>query len=189
MNTPLSTYVSTASEPPLIFTNQSGENLNDYIALLQEQRWLIACVALLSIAVGAGASGALNMWYDADIDARMARTRARPAARGEVSVAGALAFAGVLATAAFHFTANEVIKDQCGDTPTNNQIEKLAVELHAMYVWWTDGKHGLSNPAGSPKIIGGLRDYRSHLAASTPKPAQPATPRVEMIEWQNLNQS
>ena len=80
-------------------------------------------------------------------------------------------------------TASEVIKDQCGDEPTAEQIAKLAMELHAMYVWWTDGKHGLSNPAGSPKIIGGLRDYRSHLAASTPKPAQPATPRVEMIEW------
>ena len=34
---------------------------------------VIAFTALLCIAVGAGASGALNMWYDADIDARMAR--------------------------------------------------------------------------------------------------------------------
>ena len=39
---------------------------------------VIALTALLCIAVGAGAAGALNMWYDADIDARMART-ARPA--------------------------------------------------------------------------------------------------------------
>ena len=37
---------------------------------------LLAAVAVLCIAVGAGASGALNMWYDADIDAKMRRTRA-----------------------------------------------------------------------------------------------------------------
>ena len=34
----------------------------------------IAVIAILAIAVGAGASGALNMWYDADIDAVMTRT-------------------------------------------------------------------------------------------------------------------
>ena len=39
---------------------------------------VIGFAALLCIAVGAGAAGALNMWYDADIDARMARTAARP---------------------------------------------------------------------------------------------------------------
>ncbi|HEY9217740.1 MAG TPA: UbiA family prenyltransferase, partial [Phenylobacterium sp.] len=38
----------------------------------------IGAVAILCIAVGAGASAALNMWYDADIDAKMRRTRARP---------------------------------------------------------------------------------------------------------------
>ncbi len=38
---------------------------------------LLGAVAVLCIAVGAGASGALNMWYDADIDARMRRTRGR----------------------------------------------------------------------------------------------------------------
>ena len=37
---------------------------------------LLGFVSLLAIAVGAGASGALNMWYDADIDARMTRTSA-----------------------------------------------------------------------------------------------------------------
>ncbi|MGE3302602.1 MAG: heme o synthase [Hyphomonadaceae bacterium] len=39
---------------------------------------------LLAIAVGAGASGALNMWFDADIDGAMARTRARPVPAGRV---------------------------------------------------------------------------------------------------------
>ena len=53
---------------------------------------VLAFIALLAIAVGAGASGALNMWYDADIDARMQRTAARPIPRGRVSADEALAF-------------------------------------------------------------------------------------------------
>ena len=58
---------------------------------------VLAFVALLSIAVGAGASGALNMWYDADIDARMQRTAARPIPRGRISPDEALAFGVLLA--------------------------------------------------------------------------------------------
>ncbi len=50
----------------------------------------IGFVALLCIAVGAGASGALNMWYDADIDAKMERTRTRPIPTGRVAPAEAL---------------------------------------------------------------------------------------------------
>src|ERR1041385_9504624 len=45
---------------------------------------VIAFTALLCIAVGAGAAGALNMWYDADIDAVMTRTSARPIPRGRI---------------------------------------------------------------------------------------------------------
>ncbi|MGZ8362489.1 MAG: heme o synthase [Caulobacteraceae bacterium] len=56
----------------------------------------LAAVAILCIAVGAGASGALNMWYDADIDAVMRRTRARPVAAGRVQGADALALGVVL---------------------------------------------------------------------------------------------
>jgi heme o synthase len=52
---------------------------------------VLAAVAVLCIAIGAGASGALNMWYDADIDARMRRTRARPVPAGRVQGADALA--------------------------------------------------------------------------------------------------
>jgi heme o synthase len=53
---------------------------------------VIALTALICIAVGAGAAGALNMWYDADIDARMARTQARPIPAGRVAPGEALAF-------------------------------------------------------------------------------------------------
>ena len=51
-----------------------------------------AFTALLCIAVGAGASGALNMWYDADIDALMTRTSRRPVPAGRVKPGEALAF-------------------------------------------------------------------------------------------------
>src|ERR1700719_5308433 len=51
-----------------------------------------AVVALLCIAAGAGAAGALNMWYDADIDAMMARTAMRPIPSGRISRPEALVF-------------------------------------------------------------------------------------------------
>ena len=49
-------------------------------------------IAILCIAVGAGASGALNMWWDADIDAAMARTSQRPIPKGVLAPRSALAF-------------------------------------------------------------------------------------------------
>ena len=52
----------------------------------------LGLVSILAIAVGAGASGALNMWYDADIDRLMARTAKRPVPRGRIQPEGALAF-------------------------------------------------------------------------------------------------
>jgi len=57
---------------------------------------VLGFIALLCITVGAGASGALNMWYDADIDRHMARTAARPIPRGVVTAEEALMFGTVL---------------------------------------------------------------------------------------------
>lgn len=57
---------------------------------------ITAFAALLCIGVGAGASGALNMWYDADIDAVMARTATRPIPAGKVMPQEALTFGLVL---------------------------------------------------------------------------------------------
>ena len=57
---------------------------------------LLAGVAVLCIAVGAGASGALNMAFDKDIDAVMRRTKSRPVAAGRISQGDAAAFGGVL---------------------------------------------------------------------------------------------
>jgi len=58
---------------------------------------VLGLTALLCIAVGAGAAGALNMWYDADIDAQMARTAARPIPAGRLMPGEALAFGLTLA--------------------------------------------------------------------------------------------
>jgi protoheme IX farnesyltransferase len=58
---------------------------------------VIGFAAILAIAVGAGAAGALNMWYDSDIDGLMTRTRTRPVPAGRVSRQEALSFGLVLA--------------------------------------------------------------------------------------------
>ena len=58
---------------------------------------VLAIAALICIAAGAGAAGALNMWYDADIDAAMARTAARPVPRGRITADAARSFGAVLA--------------------------------------------------------------------------------------------
>ncbi len=56
----------------------------------------LAAVAVLCIAVGAGAAGAINMWYERDIDAVMDRTRGRPLPRGRIAPQEALAFGVIL---------------------------------------------------------------------------------------------
>ncbi|MBL4756183.1 MAG: protoheme IX farnesyltransferase [Rhizobiales bacterium] len=58
---------------------------------------IMAFTSLLCIAIGAGASGALNMWYESDIDAKMSRTAGRPIPSGRISRQEALAFAMPLA--------------------------------------------------------------------------------------------
>ncbi len=80
---------------------------------------VLGFAAILSIAIAAGAAGALNMWYDADIDAVMTRTRARPIPSGRIdreealmlglvlsglSVLTMLLAAGMLAAALLAFT-------------------------------------------------------------------------------------
>jgi protoheme IX farnesyltransferase len=58
---------------------------------------VIGFAALLCITIGAGAAGALNMWYDADLDGRMARTAGRPIPRGRVTPGEAAGFGFTLA--------------------------------------------------------------------------------------------
>ena len=61
---------------------------------------VLAAVAVLCIAVGAGASGAINMWYDRDIDAVMQRTCHRPLPAGRMEPSEALGFGVILAIGA-----------------------------------------------------------------------------------------
>jgi protoheme IX farnesyltransferase len=103
--------------PSLGLAETAGGSVGDFIALMkprvmalvvftavvgmvlapQGQHPALAVIALICITVGAGASGALNMWYDADIDAKMQRTAARPIPRGRVTPEEALTFGVVLA--------------------------------------------------------------------------------------------
>ncbi|WP_414696201.1 heme o synthase [Phenylobacterium sp.] len=75
----------------VVFTALTG-----LVAADQPVNPILGAVAILCIAVGAGASGALNMWYDADIDAKMRRTRGRPVPAGRVQGADALTLGVVL---------------------------------------------------------------------------------------------
>ncbi len=58
--------------------------------------WATALAAILCIAIGAGAAGAINMWYDRDIDRHMRRTMNRPIPAGRMAPARALVFGCVL---------------------------------------------------------------------------------------------
>ena len=60
--------------------------------------FVLGLAAVLAIAAGAGAAGAINMWFDSDIDAIMRRTSGRPIPRGVIAAPDALAFGVLLAT-------------------------------------------------------------------------------------------
>jgi protoheme IX farnesyltransferase len=57
---------------------------------------VMGAIAIFSIALGAGAAGAINMWYDADIDALMRRTTSRPIPAGKIEAGGVLGYGIVL---------------------------------------------------------------------------------------------
>ena len=102
--------------PALAHAEPSLAGVEDYLALLKPRVMslvvftalvgllvapghlhpVVGFTALLCIAIGAGASGALNMWYDADIDALMKRTVRRPIPAGRILPGEALAFGSTL---------------------------------------------------------------------------------------------
>ncbi|MEM8823737.1 MAG: heme o synthase [Pseudomonadota bacterium] len=84
-----------------------------------EMHPFLAATSILWIAVGAGASGALNMWFDADIDRVMKRTRSRPIPAGRVAPGDALAlglFLSVVSVTMLGLTANWVAAAWLGFT-------------------------------------------------------------------------
>jgi protoheme IX farnesyltransferase len=114
-----SSPVDAVASAPLALAG-SGSDVRDFVALLKPRvmslvvftgavgLWLapghihpvLAAVAVLCIAIAAGAAGAINMWYDRDIDALMSRTRERPIPAGRMDPAEALAFGVVLSIGA-----------------------------------------------------------------------------------------
>jgi heme o synthase len=108
---------SRAEFPPQAAQPSAWAEISDWIALLKPRVMLLvvftglvgllvapghinpflAATSVLCIATGAGASGAINMWYDRDIDAVMRRTANRPVPGGRISAEAALAFGVVLA--------------------------------------------------------------------------------------------
>ncbi len=105
------------SEILTLESTQLGATASDWVALLKPRvmslvvftgaigliiapahlNIVLACIAVLCIATGAGAAGAINMWYDRDIDALMARTASRPIPAGRIAPESALGFGIVLA--------------------------------------------------------------------------------------------
>lgn len=105
------------SDSLLVNSSELGATAGDWLALLKprvmslvvftgatglviapvRENPVLALAAILCIAVGAGASGAINMWYDRDIDALMKRTASRPVPAGRIEPGSALAFGVVLA--------------------------------------------------------------------------------------------
>jgi heme o synthase len=75
----------------VVFTGLCG-----VLATQQQIQPFVAFVAVLCIAVGAGAAGALNQWYESDIDALMKRTQGRPLPAGRMDRRSALTFGVVL---------------------------------------------------------------------------------------------
>ena len=116
----MKTAVIAASELSWPSWSRLTERLADFVSLMKPRVMLLAVftalvgliiapgyldpllgsIAILAIAAGAGAAGVLNMWYDADIDAVMARTARRPIPRGKISRTEALVFGLVLGCAA-----------------------------------------------------------------------------------------
>ncbi len=81
----------------VVFTTLVGMVVAATTATVPSVHPVIGFAALVAIAVGAGASGALNMWWEADIDALMTRTCRRPIPAGRVTSGEALAFGVTLA--------------------------------------------------------------------------------------------
>ncbi len=105
--------------PDLLSATMPSSSVSDWIALLKPRvvmlvvftGWIgmviapghlhpvLAATAILCITVAAGASGAINMWYDRDIDILMRRTRNRPIPAGRIAPGEALGFGVFLAVA------------------------------------------------------------------------------------------
>ncbi len=115
----LRAYIATMSDVTAAAPQQDLSEVQDWVTLLKPRvislvvltgvvgllvapgrlHPILAIAAILCIALGAGASGAINMWYDRDIDAVMRRTQRRPIPAGRIEPGAALAYGVGLAVA------------------------------------------------------------------------------------------
>jgi len=106
--------------------------------------WALGFAAIFAIAVAAGASGALNMWYDADIDAVMTRTASRPIPSGRVAREEALALGLTL-------SALSVVTMQLAGGPLAAGLLAFTIFFYAVvYTMW------LKRRTAQNIVIGGL---------------------------------
>lgn len=116
MSTAIETYEGPSGAQAPVRIGVGGAEVRDYFALLKPRVMslvvftalvgmavvpgsvhpIVGFASILAIAVGAGAAGCLNMWFDADIDAVMTRTRSRPIPAGRIDPQTALSFGLVL---------------------------------------------------------------------------------------------
>ena len=82
----------------VVFTGMAGMLVAQSLGF-GHLHWFQQLMTLLCIALGSGAGGAMNMWYDRDIDAVMARTIKRPVPSGRIAPDDALAFGLFMAVA------------------------------------------------------------------------------------------
>ena len=114
---------------------------------------MLAFTAVLCIAVAAGAAGAINMWYDRDIDAVMRRTRRRPIPAGRIEPGAALGFGVTLAVGSVH-------RDGPGDQRRRRRVLALSIAFYVfVYTMWlkrrTPQNIVIGGAAGAfPPVIG-----------------------------------
>ncbi len=115
----MSVVATGGEQSPLLLSASTGADWRDWLLLLKPRvvslvvftGWIglflapgrlnpvLAFTAILCIAVAAGAAGALNMWYERDLDSKMHRTRRRPIPAGRIEPGSALAFGVTLSVA------------------------------------------------------------------------------------------
>jgi protoheme IX farnesyltransferase len=114
---------------------------------------LTAAASILALALGSGAAGALNMWYDADIDAVMARTASRPVPAGLISRSDALGFGLIM-------SALSVTLMALAATPLAAALLAFSIFFYAVvYTMWlkrsTEQNIVIGGAAGAfPPVIG-----------------------------------
>lgn len=80
-------------------------------------------------------------------------------------------------------SANRIIADQLGETPSLADIALLTLEVWDMYAWWKKDGHDLDAPVKPHSVISALKKYRDHLAKRQPVAPKPAAAAPPMIVW------